>query len=94
MLAISAGSRDHMFGPQSIHGELEAMLRPLQRGTLQYVGMEVLPPYVAWHVPYVDDAARRQKLAGFQDHLARIDELTPLACPSLDDYDTLMRPRS
>jgi NAD(P)H dehydrogenase (quinone) len=40
-----------MFGENTIHGELvDGMLRPLLRGTLAYVGLEVLPPFIGYHV--------------------------------------------
>ena len=32
--------------------------RPVLRGTLHYVGFEVLKPFFSYHVPYIDDAAR------------------------------------
>ena len=76
---------------EAIHGKLDDMLRPLLRGTLAYTGMTVLPPFVAWHVPYVDDAARAQYLNDYEDRLRNLDSLTPLAFPSLDDFDDSMR---
>jgi NAD(P)H dehydrogenase (quinone) len=93
LIAITLGGRPHMFGPDAIHGPLEDMLRPLLRGTLAYVGLEVLPPFVAWHVPYVTDEVRRGYLDAFADHLRRLDTLPPLPFPSLDAFDATMRPR-
>jgi NAD(P)H dehydrogenase (quinone) len=40
-----------MFGEGALHGPLEDMLRPLLRGTMAYGGLEVLKPFVGWHVP-------------------------------------------
>lgn len=93
MIAVTLGGREHMHGPDGIHGPLADMLRPLLRGTLAYVGLEVLPAFIAWHVPYVSDAARRGYLDAFDARLRRIDELAPLTFPSLDDFDSTMRPR-
>lgn len=93
LLAITLGGRAHMFGPASIHGPLEDLLRPLLQGTLAYVGLAVLPPFVAWHVPYVSDAVRHGYLDAWADHLRQLDALTPLPMPSLDDFDEAMRPR-
>jgi NAD(P)H dehydrogenase (quinone) len=58
LAALTLGSREIMFGAQAIHGEFEAMLRPLLRGTFYYVGCDVLEPFVAWHVPYITAADR------------------------------------
>ena len=92
MLTLTLGGREHMLdSDEAIHGKLEDMLRPLLRGTLAYTGMTVLPPFVAWHVPYVDDATRAQYLDDYEDRLRNLDSLTPLAFPSLDDFDDTMR---
>lgn len=89
---VSCGARPHMLAPGGIHGPFEGMLRHLLQGTLGYVGYAVLPPFVAWHVPYVDDAARRAMLDALERHLADLDRLEPLPMPSLDGFDRAMRP--
>lgn len=43
MVTVTLGGREHMFGPDAIHGELEDMFRPLLQGTFVYRGFEVLP---------------------------------------------------
>ncbi len=94
MLAISLGGQAHMFGPDGIHGELEVMLQPILRGMLGYVGLTVLPPYVAWHVPYVSPEARVEILEAYRRHLLTLDARPPLRFPSVDDFDQTLRPRS
>lgn len=89
---ISAGSREHMLAEGGIHGPLEGMLRHLLQGTLGYVGYRVLPPFVAWHVPYVHESARRAMLAALERYLSALDRLEPLTMPSLDAFDREMRP--
>ena len=92
MVTLTLGGRNHMFGEDAVHGELEDMLRHLLRGTLYYTGMEVLPPFVAWHVPYITDEARAGYLRAYEDRLAQLDELEPLAFPSLDAFDDKLNP--
>ena len=94
LAALTMGGRAHMIGAGSIHGPIEDLLKPLLQGTLGYTGMRVLPPYVACHVPYIDDAARRAILADYAGFLERLETLDPLPMPSLDDYDDAMRPHS
>jgi NAD(P)H dehydrogenase (quinone) len=89
---LSCGARPHMLAADGIHGPLEGMLRHLLQGTLGYVGYRVLPPFVAWHVPYVDDATRAGYLDALTRHLEALDSLDPLPLPSLDDFDAQMRP--
>lgn len=94
MACLTLGGREHMLDrDEAVHGRLEDMLRPLLRGTLHYVGMDVLPPFVAWHVPYVDTAARHEYLDAYAARLARLDRLKPLTFPSLDEFDDRLHPR-
>ncbi|QXI40317.1 NAD(P)H-dependent oxidoreductase [Pseudomonas xantholysinigenes] len=92
MLAFSLGGQAHMFGPGAVHGELQTLLQPIQRGVLGYVGLSVLPPFVAYHVPYISEAARHECLERYRQHLLSLDERPPLEFPSLDDFDASLRP--
>lgn len=93
VVGMSLGGRQPMFeGPDAIHGDLTGILKPVLQGTLGYSGMTVMPPFYAYHVPYVDDAARRQMLLQWQEHLAHLDELEPLMMPDLSAYDPQMNP--
>jgi Putative NADPH-quinone reductase (modulator of drug activity B) len=94
LLAFTLGGRPHMFGPGAIHGELDVMLRPLLRGTLYYVGMTVLPPFAAYHVPYIGHDARAQILEAYRAYLRRLDTLEPLRFPRIDDFDERLYPRT
>ncbi|MFD1554662.1 NAD(P)H-dependent oxidoreductase [Paraburkholderia silviterrae] len=93
MLAYTCGGRDFMFGPDAVHGEMDLMLRHMLRGTLGYAGFEVLPSFVAYHVPYIANEERVAMLERYADTLAKLDQLQPLAFPTLDDFDSEMRPR-
>lgn len=81
-----------MFGPGAVHGELDTLLRPIERGMLGYVGLTVLPHFAAYHVPYLSDEARRDCLARYRTHLLSLDQRPPLVFPSLDDFDAQLRP--
>lgn len=93
LLSFSLGGQAHMFADEdAVHGDWEPMLRPLQRGTLAYVGMRVLPPFAACHVPYIDPPARAAILERYRDYLQRLDQVEPLAFPSLADFDRQLQP--
>ena len=92
LVSLTLGGREHMFGPEAIHGEIHTLLRPLLQGSLGYCGFAVLPPFIGYHVPYVDDAARGRILADYRQHLAALDNLEPLRFPSLVDYDERLLP--
>jgi NAD(P)H dehydrogenase (quinone) len=92
MLAYTLGGQPHMFGPGAVHGEMELMLRPLVRGTLGYVGFDILPPFVAWHVPYISQEERVGFLDRYKLHLENVENLPALVPPSLAGFDKQMRP--
>lgn len=94
MLGFTLGGREHMFGPGAIHGELEVMLRPLLRGTLAYVGLEVLPFFAAYHIPYLKPEAREQIMQDYRAHLASIPELEPLRFPKMSEFDEKLYPKA
>ncbi|OGA80482.1 MAG: NAD(P)H dehydrogenase [Burkholderiales bacterium RIFCSPHIGHO2_01_FULL_63_240] len=94
MLATSVGGQTHMFGPGAIHGELDTLLKPILQGVLGYVGLTVLPPFVAHHVPYLKAPEREAIMQAYQSRLDQLDALEPLKMPSLADYDATLHPLS
>lgn len=93
LLSFTLGGREHMFGADAIHGEIETMLRPLLRGTLYYTGMDVLPPFIGYHVPYISLEARQQVLEDYKQYLQNLDQLQPLEFPTLDQFDEKLYPK-
>ncbi len=91
LVACALGGREHMVAPGGIHGDLRVMLRPLLQGTLGYVGMTVLEPFVAHHVPYVTHDARTAMLADWRTCLETLDTRATLPMPRLADYDEMLR---
>jgi len=93
-VAMGLGGRAHMSGPGAIHGELEmGMMRHFFQGTLGYVGLAVHRPFVAHHVPYVDDAARRAMLDDLRACVRDLDGRPVLPVPDLDAYDATFAPK-
>ena len=92
LVTVTLGGREHMFGEGAIHGPLEDMLRPILRGTLAYVGFEVLPPFVAWHVPYISAEARQGFLQQYQQRLEQLADDQPLVFPRLAQFDEALYP--
>ena len=92
LVTVTLGGREHMFGEGAIHGPLEDMLRPILRGTLAYVGFEVLKPFVAWHVPYISAEARQDFLHRYQQRLEGLADDQPLVFPKLAQFDEALYP--
>ncbi|KJH77644.1 MULTISPECIES: NAD(P)H-dependent oxidoreductase [unclassified Pseudomonas] len=92
LVTVTLGGREHMFGEGAIHGPLQDMLRPILRGTLAYVGFDVLQPFVAWHVPYISDEARKGLLHDYQQRLEHLSDEQPLTFPRLAQFDEALYP--
>lgn len=93
IVSVTLGGQAHMFGSDGVHGPLEGMLRHLLQGTLAYTGLDVLAPFVAWHVPYVTNEERLGFLKAWRERLPSLDEEVPLLFPSLDNFDENLYPR-
>ncbi|WP_296229128.1 NAD(P)H-dependent oxidoreductase [Ralstonia sp. UBA689] len=92
LVSVTLGGQEHMFASDGVHGPLEGMLKHLLQGTLAYTGLDVLPPFIAWHVPYVTDDDRAAMLTAWRERLLALDGQTPLSFPSLNDFDEKLYP--
>ncbi len=91
LIATTTAAYGQMLAPDGINGDLEVNLWPLQNGVLAFCGFEVLRPFLAHAVPYVDDAARVAMLDAFAARLDGIDKETPMAFHARDDFDRQWR---
>ena len=85
-----------MFGAGALHGELHGaagMLRSLLQGSLGYVGMQVLEPFVAYHVPYLSDEQRGEILQQWGKALAELDQRNSIRMPRIEDFDDTLAPK-
>lgn len=91
--AFSLGGRQDMFGDQGIHGPLEdGMLRHLFQGTLGYVGMEVIRPFIAHNVPYQPLEVRTKCLDDLADYFSRLDKAPRYPVPDLSKFGARFEP--
>lgn len=94
LVSLTLGGQPHMFDADGVHGPLPEMLKHLLRGTLGYLGFDVLQPFIGWHVPYISQDARTALLDSYRGRLRALDSQEALPFPSLDDFDELLHPRS
>ncbi|MDR0245361.1 MAG: NAD(P)H-dependent oxidoreductase [Burkholderia sp.] len=92
IVSLTLGGQAHMFGNDGVHGSLQGMLRHLLQGTLGYTGLDVLEPFVAWHVPYVSNEVRAGYLDAWRNRLPSLAAEQPLVFPSLDNFDAHLHP--
>ena len=78
MCVLTMGARENDFKADGIHGDLLTNLWPLHNGCLHYLGLEVLPPFIAYGTSYLSDEDRTRYVDGYDTYLRNIDTLEPL----------------
>ena len=78
LLSLTTGGPQPAYAKCGFNGDIDAVLRPIQRGILQFVGFDVLAPQVHYAPVRVDDAVRRAWLADWQKRLLAIGQESPI----------------
>ncbi len=89
MLGLTTGGTPKRFSPGGGYGEIDDVLYSVRRCILEYLGLEVMEPFVAYAAPRVDAAVRSEYLRGWEARLraavgdpqwqARLDALAAAA---------------
>jgi NAD(P)H dehydrogenase (quinone) len=87
MLSLTTGGSLTMYTEIGINGDIHTILYPINHGILNFIGFDVLPPFVVWGVNHLSDERRQIYLEQFQNRLLTIDKVPPIVYPSLDDFD-------
>ncbi|MEJ8572651.1 NAD(P)H-dependent oxidoreductase [Microbaculum marinum] len=72
MVCVTTGGTTERFSPDGVYGPIGPILRPANRGVFEYLGMEVIDPFVAYAAPRVDDDERRQYLSAWEQRLKQL----------------------
>ncbi len=70
LIGVTTGGTPERFSAGDVYGPIGPILAPLQRLSLEYMGMKALEPFVAYAAPRVDEAARRAYLAAWRERIA------------------------
>ncbi|MCP5367557.1 MAG: NAD(P)H-dependent oxidoreductase [Hyphomicrobiales bacterium] len=87
MVAMTTGGGADSFAADGLSGALDVVLWPIQNGMLNFVGFDVLPPYIAYSPARVDAAARAALLADYEARLRAVETTPPLRFHPLEDFD-------
>jgi NAD(P)H dehydrogenase (quinone) len=87
LLAFTTGAPASSFRADGINLAIEDLLLPIHHGFLQFVGMDVLSPFVAYSAAYISDEERQQLLAAYRQKLLAIDTAPVLTPPDVAKYD-------
>lgn len=69
IMCVTTGGTPARFTPEGVYGEIERVLWPMQRLTLEYLGLNVEEPFICYGAPRVDLAARQAYLAGWRERV-------------------------
>lgn len=78
LLALTTGGPEEAYLKGGFNGDIAAILRPIQRGVLQFVGFDVLAPQIHYGPVRVSDAQRQDWLAAYAKRLERIEAEAPI----------------
>ena len=87
MVSTTTGAFPAMVGPQGVMGHVDAILWGVEYGTLAYAGFEVLEPFVANAVRYVDDSTRENYPDQLADRLRHLDDVPRRALHRVEEFD-------
>ncbi len=77
LLSLTTGGPAPSYAKGGFQGDIQAILRPIHRGMLQFVGFEVLAPQINYGPVRMDDIQRKQLLTAYADRLKNIADETP-----------------
>lgn len=78
LLSLTTGGPPGAYDPDGFNGDLDAVLRPIQRGILRFVGFDVLRPNVVFQPARLDADLRIEALEAWRERLAAIAAETPI----------------
>ena len=79
MCALTTGSSEELLSERGFYARtIDELLRHLFHGTLAFVGLAVLPPFVAYSAAKVSDEERAKYLQEYASCLRRLDTIEPM----------------
>lgn len=78
LLSLTTGGPQDAYLKDGFNGDINAILRPIHRGMLQFVGFDVLTPQIVYGPVRMNDVERRRELDRFGKRLARISGECPI----------------
>jgi len=78
LLSLTTGGPRDAYLPEGFNGDLDAILRPIQRGILEFTGFSVLRPEVHWQPARAEAAQRQAWLDAWATRLRGIESESPI----------------
>lgn len=78
MLSLTTGGPPPAYVKGGFNGDITAILRPIQRGMLQFVGFEVLAPQIIYGPVRLEQGQRTELLTAYAQRLRAIQDEKPI----------------
>ena len=78
MLAFTTGAPASMYAAGGRHGSIDELLLHVNRGMLYFLGMEVLPPFIAYGTPRLSAEDKAAYLAAYSERLLNLESTEPI----------------
>lgn len=87
MLSLTTGGGPAECADDGLFGDIHERLYQIQHGALYFVGIEVVPPFIAWGIQSADADKRAATLDAYKERLTQLDELPMIPFVSPEDLD-------
>ncbi len=74
LLSLTTGGDEKAYLAEGLQGDIAGILRPLQRGILEFTGFEVLAPHIVYGPASLSDQERQDELSRWQNRLRTIGQ--------------------
>ncbi|MEM8883138.1 MAG: NAD(P)H-dependent oxidoreductase [Planctomycetota bacterium] len=78
LLSLTTGGPEAAYVEGGFNGDLQGILRPIQRGMLEFCGFDVLAPHVAWGPARLSDEDRAAILDAYAGRIAGLANEQPI----------------
>lgn len=78
MLSLTTGGGVEAYQKGGFNGDIKGILRPIQRGMLQFFGFSVLQPHIVYAPAHLTDEDRTKCLQDYSDRLKQIFTEQPI----------------
>jgi len=78
LLSLTTGAPASAYVRGGFNGEMDGILRPIQRGMLRFVGFDVLAPNIVYGPAHQSDDDLRKALAAYAERLRHIESETSI----------------
>jgi len=69
LMGLVTGGTAERYSASGVYGEMDIVLHSVKRGILEYIGLDVLPPFVAYAAPRIEADERARYLAAWEQRV-------------------------